>query len=189
MRTSQIYHCHRVQYHHHFNHQANQLQKRETEHSLCIYKQPEGSNTLSKFVERHMGIEALHVARQMLFEASKVYLQVEMDRHGQVSTPKDLHGRRLANVFLREKDNTLFNFADKRALSGHTLSFYTTCIDMSIDRAMRDAIKCKRGIFSLPEEIFTYPKRYLPTPTDCGTCASCGTMLTTREGMQRYDPF
>ena len=102
-----------------------------------------------------MGIEALRVARQMLFEASKVYLQVEMDRHGQVSTPKDLHGRRLANVFLREKDNRLFNFADKLALSGHTLSFYTTGIDMSIDRAMRDAIKHKRGIFSLPEEIFT----------------------------------
>ena len=107
-----------------------------------------------------MGIEALRVARQMLFEASKVYLQVEMDRHGQVSTPKDLHGRRLANVFLREKqDNRLFNFADKLALSGHTLSFYTTGIDMSIDRAMRDAIKDKRGIFSLPEEIFTYPYR------------------------------
>ena len=31
MRTSQIYHCHRVQYHHHFNHQANHLQKRVVE--------------------------------------------------------------------------------------------------------------------------------------------------------------
>ncbi|CAB4023003.1 Hypothetical predicted protein, partial [Paramuricea clavata] len=106
-----------------------------------------------------MGIEALRVARQMLFEASKVYLQVEVDRHKRVSTPKDLHGRRLANVFLREKDNGLYNFADKLAFSGHTLSFYTTGIDMSIDRAMRDAIEKKRGVFSLPEEVFTYPYR------------------------------
>ncbi len=45
------------------------------------------------------------------------------------------------------------------ATAGLTFAFYTTGIDTSIWREMREASTQKRGLFNLPEEIFCYPMR------------------------------
>ena len=129
----------------------------ESEYAVQVKKQPEGSTVVSKFVTRHIGVESLRAARQMLFEAAEVFLQVQKDSHGHISTPKDFYGRRLVNIFLCNKADEMSNFAVDLASSGHTMSFYTTGIDDAIDSAMRAAITDKRGIFSLPEECFTHP--------------------------------
>jgi hypothetical protein len=51
------------------------------------------------------------------------------------------------------------NLAEKLVSRGFTLSFYTTGIDLTIDTVMRKAIDEKKGIFTLRDEVFTYPFR------------------------------
>lgn len=131
----------------------------EAEFSVRIYKQGDESATLSAILTRHIGIEALRVARQTLFEASEVLVQVKKDLRGRLFAPKDVYGRRLVNLFLIDSHGAVENFAEKLASLGYTLSFYTTGVDVGIDSAMREAITHKRGIFNLPEELFTYPYR------------------------------
>ena len=131
----------------------------ETDFSVRIYKQQEETASLTTFLTRHIGIEALRVARKILFEASVIFLQVERDSRGRLFAPLDLHGRRLVNIFVQDECGTMENFAEKLARLGFTISYYTTGLDDNVDSAMRDAITKKRGIFNLPEEVFTFPYR------------------------------
>ncbi|XP_028409489.1 uncharacterized protein LOC114532102 [Dendronephthya gigantea] len=130
----------------------------ETECSVRIYKQPDdGSTTMTPFLTRHIGIEALRAARELVFRASEVLLHVGTGAAGQRDVPHDRFGRRLVQVFTRNENGSLDNLTEKLAAAGYTLSFYTTGIDVAVDAAMRAAIVDKEGIFSLPEEVFTYP--------------------------------
>jgi len=131
----------------------------ETEHSVRIYKQSEHSTTFSTFLTRHIGIECLRAARQMIFEAKTVFLHIQRDFRGRPFLAQDDHKRRLAHLFLENSNGEIENFAEKLASRGFTLSFYTTGVDVSINDAMRTAMAEKKGIFNLPEEVFTYPNR------------------------------
>ena len=131
----------------------------ETEHSVRIYKQSEDSITFSTFLTRHIGIECMRAARQMLFEAKSVFLQIERDLRGRPLLAQDDHKRRLAHLVLENADGVKENFAEKLASRGFTMSFYTTGVDVGINDAMRSAMAEKKGIFNLPEEVFTYPNR------------------------------
>ena len=131
----------------------------ETENAIRIYKQSQESVHLSTFLTRHIGIECLRAARQMVYEAANVFLQVKRDLRGRLSVPRDFYGRRLVHVLLQNSEGLKENLAEKLASRGFTLSFYTTGIDLAIDTAMRKAIDEKKGIFTLPDEAFTYPYR------------------------------
>ena len=131
----------------------------KTEYSVRIYKQSEHSTTFSIFLTRHIGIECLRAARQMIFEAKSVFLQIERDLRGRLFLAQDNNKRRLAHLFLENSDGVKKNFAEMLASRGFTLSFYTTGVDVSINDAMRSAVAEKKGIFNLPEEVFTYPNR------------------------------
>lgn len=131
----------------------------ETENAIRIYKQSEQSTNLSTFLTRHIGIESLRATRQMVYEANNVFLQVKRDFRGRLSVPQDLHKRRLAHVLLENSEGLKENLAEKLASRGFTLSFYTTGIDLAIDNAMRKAVDERRGIFTLPDEAFTFPFR------------------------------
>ena len=131
----------------------------ETEYSVRIYKQSENSTTYSTFITRHIGIECMRAARQMIFEAKSVFLQIERDPRGRPFLAQDDHKRRLAHLFLENSSGVKENFAQKLAWHGFTLSFYTTGVDPDINDAMRSALAEKKGIFNLPDEVFTFPNR------------------------------
>ena len=135
----------------------------ETCHSVCIYKQSDDDPTISHST-RHIGTESLRAARQMVFEARSIY--VEVDRDGSLastSVPMDVHGRRLMDVWLGYDDGNSSErkerLSRKLPSEGYTTSFYTTGIDKQIDDAMRSTKREKRGMFNLPEELFCYPFR------------------------------
>ena len=138
----------------------------ETCHSVRIYKQSGDDPTISQhtFATRHIGIESLRAARQMVFEARSIYVEVYRDASlASTSVPIDIHGQRLTDVWLgydegdgRERKEAL---SRKLASEGYTMSFYTTGINKWIDDAMRSAKREKRGMFNLPEELFCYPFR------------------------------
>ena len=135
----------------------------ETCHSVCIYKQSDDDPTISQhtFATRHIGTESLRAARQMVFEARSIYVEVYRDASlASTSVPIDVHGRRWTDVWLgyddgdgRERKEAL---SRKLASEGYTMSFYMTGINKWIDDAMRSA---KLGMFNLPEELFCYPFR------------------------------
>jgi hypothetical protein len=135
----------------------------ETCHSVRIYKQSGDDPTISQhtFATRHIGIESLRAARQMVFEARSIYVEVYRDASlASTSVPIDVHGRRWTDVWLgyddgdgRERKEAL---SRKLASEGYTMSFYMTGINKWIDDAMRSA---KLGMFNLPEELFCYPFR------------------------------
>jgi hypothetical protein len=138
----------------------------ETCPSVCIYKQSDDDPTISQhmFATRHISTESLRAARQMVFEARSIYVEVDRDVSlASTSVPMDVHGRRLMDVWLGYDDGN--NSERKERLSrklpseGYTISFYTTGIDKQIDDAMRSAKREKRGMFNLPEELFCYPFR------------------------------
>ena len=138
----------------------------ETCHSVRIYKQSGDDPTISQhtFATRHIGIESLRAARQMVFEARSIYVEVYRDASlASTSVPIDVHGQRLTDVWLgyddgdgRERKEAL---SCKLASEGYTMSFYTTGINKWIDDAMTSAKREKRGMFNLPEELFCYPFR------------------------------
>ena len=64
----------------------------ETEYSVCMCKQPKQSTTFTTILTRHLGIECLHAARQLVFEEKGVFLQVERDFGGPLFLPKYDHG-------------------------------------------------------------------------------------------------
>ena len=144
----------------------------ETEYSVRIYKQSEQSTTFTTFLTRHIGIECLRAARQLVFEAKAVFLHVERDFRGRPFLAKDSHGRRLAHLFLENSDGVQENFAEMLASRGFTLSFYTMGVDVGINQAMRRAVADRKGIFNLPQEVFTFPNR----PWDLRKLASQGQM-------------
>jgi hypothetical protein len=63
------------------------------------------------------------------------------------------------HVLLENSEGLKENLPEKLASQGITLSFSTTAIDLAIDTVMRKAIDEKKGIFTLPDEAFTYPFR------------------------------
>ena len=63
------------------------------------------------------------------------------------------------NIFVETQAGFMENISELLALQGHTLSFYATGINMTINDNMRDAINNQWGIFYLPQDVFTYPYR------------------------------
>ena len=124
----------------------------ETEYSVRIYKQSKQLTTFATCLTRHMGIECLHAARQLVFEAKAVFLHVERDFCGRPFLAKDDHGRRLVHLFLENSDSVQENFAEM-------LAFYTMGVDVGINQAMRRAVADRKGIFNLPQDVFTFPNR------------------------------
>ena len=128
----------------------------EAEYSVRIYKQSEQSTTFATFLTRHIEIECLRAARQLVFEAKAVF---ERDFCGRLFLAKDSHRRRLAHLFLENSDGVQENFAEMLASCGFTLSFYTTGVDVNINQAMRRAVADRKGIFNLPQEVYTFPSQ------------------------------
>ena len=132
----------------------------ETEDSVRIYKQDEHSTNMTTFLTRHPGIEALRAARQLVFTAKKIYLQIQAyDVQGRISVELDQYNRRLLNVILEDQNGRQTNLATLLASKGFTFSFYSCKVDNEIHQAMRQAIADKRGLFNMPEEVFTHPYR------------------------------
>ena len=102
----------------------------ETENAMRIYKQSQESTHLSTFLQR--------------------------DLCGRLSVPQNPYGRRLVHVLLENSEGLKENLTEKLSSQGFTLSFYTTGIDLVIDTVMRKSIDEKKGIFTLPDEAFTY---------------------------------
>ena len=100
---------------------------------MCIYKQSQESTHLSTFLQS--------------------------DLCGRLSVPQNPYGRRLVHVLLENSEGLKENLTEKLASQGFTLSFYTTGIDLAIDTVMRKSIDEKKGIFTLPDEAFTYSFR------------------------------
>ena len=102
----------------------------ETENAMRIYKQSQESTHLSTFLQR--------------------------DLCGRLLVPQNTNGHRLVHVLLETSEGLKENLVEKLTSQGFTLSFYTTGIDLAIDTVMRKAIDEKKGIFTLPDEAFTY---------------------------------
>ena len=132
----------------------------EISDSVRIYKQAPDSIQLTPFITRHMGIESLRAARKAIFEAKAIFLQVPSDPRGNITKQLDVYRRLLADVWLQfDNDDNRYRLSTYLATGGYTYAFYSTGIDTSIWREMREAIKNKKGLFNLPEEIFCYPMR------------------------------
>ena len=132
----------------------------ETDSSVRIFKQTSESDKMTPFITRHIGIESLRVARQAVFDAKAIFLQVAIDRAGNVTKQLDMYRRVLTDIWLLfPNDENYYRLSLYLATGGLTFAFYATGIDTSIWREMREAIKEKKGLFNLPEEIFSYPMR------------------------------
>ena len=125
----------------------------ESKFAVRIYKQAEASTTMQTFITRHIGLESLRAIRKIAFEAQHIYLE------DQPTILTDRYNRRLMNIFVEAQAGSMQNISELLASQGHTLSYYTTGINTAINDSMRDAINNQRGIFSLPQDVFTYPYR------------------------------
>ena len=108
---------------------------------------------MQNFVTRHIGLESLRAIRKIAFKAQHIYLE------DQPTILTDRYNRCLMNIFVETQAGFMENISELLALQGHTLSFYATGINMTINDNMRDAINNQWGIFYLPQDVFTYPYR------------------------------
>ena len=131
----------------------------EVKFCVRIYKQSEGEVTFQSFATRHIGLESLRATRAIAFGAQAIYIEDERDSQGRSTILLDRYRRRLMNIFIEDIGGTFKNLAEILAEHGYTLSYYTTGINTSINTSMREAIAEKRGIFSLPQDVFSYPYR------------------------------
>ena len=51
------------------------------------------------------------------------------------------------------------DLAVKLALAGYTMSFYVAGMNQAVDKAMREAMRRRTGMFNVPEEVFLHPFR------------------------------
>lgn len=106
----------------------------ESKFSVRIYKQSTATSTnMSRFLTRHIGIEATRVARAIVHEADEVLLSFATKEH-------DHYGRLLSDIFVVSEGN-LESLAVLLATRGYVMSFYTsTRIHVGINELMRKAI-------------------------------------------------
>ncbi len=89
----------------------------------------------------------------MVLDARGVFLQVERDSCEKLLMPRDDNRHLLANIHIETSQDSNINFAEKLASCGFNPFI------LHHGHRLKKAINEKKGIFNLPEEVFTYPFR------------------------------